>query len=434
MAGVGVAGRDRFSRFSAAVEGTVTGLGLTEIIAFLMALSGFGVEPNPKAVGAAEVGRYAPAEADIMVHLDTTALVPGNFKALLDLQSNKDLAAIPALRTELRKAVAQVDSGRGMLKATLGLDVTTDVTSVTGFAHVTAADPEFLVVVRGRLAGVVDKAATLLGTPPRAVHGRPTVAAMNLMVAETADGQVLVGKPAWVEARLAPTWKPTGLTGRLAGAARIVDAKPALAVAVAPSPAMLAQLGPDAIMLGTTRFAGGSLLHNGTQWVMQGGNAADYQRHLALTEGYVDLLRAAHLAPRGMARMFLAYVDVIAASDRDLAELARNKPQLTALVERYFSGGEFQTKIDREPREHRVSIRLTGKKLSDVLPVGALVGLGAIGWLTATQEAAAPAPTTNRPIKPAKPTPARSAPTKPATAKPATGKPATAKPAPTARP
>ena len=49
VAGVGVAGRDRFSRFSAAVEGTVTGLGLTEIIAFLMALSGFGVEPNPKA-------------------------------------------------------------------------------------------------------------------------------------------------------------------------------------------------------------------------------------------------------------------------------------------------------------------------------------------------------------------------------------------------
>ena len=99
-----------------------------------------------------------------------------------------------------------------------------------------------------------------------------------------------------------------------------------------------------------------------------------------------------------------------------------------------MNGGEFQTKIDREPREHRVSIRLTGKKLSDVLPVGALVGLGAIGWLTATQEAAAPAPTTNRPIKPAKPTPARSAPTKPATAKPATAKPATAKPAPTARP
>ena len=59
--------------------------------------------------------------------LDTTALVPGNFKALLDLQSNKDLAAIPALRTELRKAVAQVDSGRGMLKATLGLDVSPDL-------------------------------------------------------------------------------------------------------------------------------------------------------------------------------------------------------------------------------------------------------------------------------------------------------------------
>ena len=60
-------------------------MGLVEVITLLLGLSGFGLQPNPKAPTPDASLQYAIPDADVVVHVDAASLVPGNYAQLTKL-------------------------------------------------------------------------------------------------------------------------------------------------------------------------------------------------------------------------------------------------------------------------------------------------------------------------------------------------------------
>src|SRR5262245_23540960 len=93
-------------------------LGLVEVITLLLGLQGFGLAPNPRAPTADRSLQYAMPDADVVVQLDATSVIPGNYKALMALASQPQIAASPELGKAVKQVVNEVEGARGLIKTT----------------------------------------------------------------------------------------------------------------------------------------------------------------------------------------------------------------------------------------------------------------------------------------------------------------------------
>jgi hypothetical protein len=384
------------------------------IIAAVLALTSFSVKHNPKAPGSNEVLELAVEDADFVVHLDVAATVGANYGVLAKLPEDPLISKVPELRDNISQAVMQIEAGRSMAKGMIGFDPVTDVSSVTAFVKmkIGAPQPDILVVVRGTLPkDLPGKLAGSMGGKAGTIDGRATATMPDgTMMATAKSGALLVGKPDWVTARAADAWKaPARAKGSAwARIATALDAKPFFMVASKPSAELVAQLtkdlgdnfGRDLIANHTVGVLAASA--TGVAWMYEAKDAAFAKRMETASKGLIDLMRAAHLAPRGVAQLAVAALPSYAKVSKELDAVIASKDKLMEAVWDLTGDGKFAAKVKLDG--NLVSVTASGKKFSDVVPSSFVVGLAAIGFLVERAEAKSDMqPMPARPATPVKP-------------------------------
>ena len=401
-------------------------LGLYEIIALALSLGNFGVTANPKAPSADAVLEYAVEDADVVAYVDAVPLIAGNYQALTKLPDAPQVKASPQLRDAVGKAIAEVEGARGLVKTTIGLDLTTDLSNATMFARM-GARPEMLLVVRGKFpADMVAKVAKMTQGRVETIQGAQAVAVGGAfeMLAVTKSGVALIGTRAFVTARLAPSWKPPSRAkgSALALTAKLLGDKPFYLVAATPGSARFQKMvessgGADAaVFFKRFQFVAGAVFHNGLTWTIHDKDAAGHARSVMASEGWLELMRAAHLAPRGFAKIMMSFLDDVRSSDPNVAVLKKHKAELLKIVDQFTGDGNFKVKWEKDAKGRVVTVRATGKRLSEVLPFGFLAPAFAWGMLSARSVSSPPPQVVAPPVRP--------------TPKPRTGGGITAPPAP----
>jgi hypothetical protein len=134
-----------------------------------------------------------------------------------------------------------------------------------------------------------------------------------------------------------------------------------------------------------------------------------------VSDGVVDLLRAAQIAPRGVAKIMIGALDSYKGTNKQVDALIAHKADLMKLVTTFTGDGQFKVTKNADAGKLRLDVRATGKSVSEVVPAGVIVPLAAIGLLvgratTVTQ----PPPTMVPPAKPSltPPPPAKAPPPK----------------------
>jgi len=394
--------------------------GIIEIITLLLGMTGFGLQANPKAPTADQALQYAVGDADVAVHLDVASIVPGNFKLLSQLADQPQIKASPELQKLVREAVGQIEGGRGMAKLATGLDVTTDISDATAFFRIVPhAEPAFVVAVHGKFAPAnLEKIAHMANGQASQVGGGTLVdlGPTQPVVALTKDGVLLVGTPSLVRDRLAETWKSPSHDASLATLADVVNAKPVFAVVVTMSQAAraeaLSQLsGPSfaADVIKRHKAAAFSVFRDGIGWTWLDSTKAGLDAMEQVSNGSLDLLRAAQIAPRGIAKIAMGAMDSYRGTTPQIDTLIAHKADLMKIAETYTGDGSFKVASDKNPKTLRLAVRATGKSVSEVIPFGLVVPLAAIGFL----ETRAAAPTASTPVMVTPAPAAKPSPTKP---------------------
>jgi hypothetical protein len=367
-------------------------LGIVEIITLLLGLNGFGLTPNPKAPTADQSLQYAMPDADIVAHFDAASVIPGNYKALTQLADQPAIKASPELSKAVRQVVSEVEGARGLAKTTTGIDLATDISDATAFLQIVPGgkDPNFVVAVRGKLTtAIIDKVAAAVGQPATKVGA----AAMVMMDAPksgkdvpalgvTKDGVLLVGTSKLVKDRIADTWKmPARAAGsNLAAVAEVIDSKPVFAFVVTMSAAARKEasekLGPKNFLTDVItrhKVAAFSIYHDGIGWLWGDSSKAGMDQMAMVFEGMLDFMRAAQIAPRGMAKMALGAIDSYKGTSKNVDEVIKRKADILKIVETYSGDGNFKVTFDKDPKTLRIKVRATGKTLSEVLPAAMVI-------------------------------------------------------------
>ncbi|HUS68984.1 MAG TPA: hypothetical protein VMZ28_30820 [Kofleriaceae bacterium] len=356
---------------------------LLQLIAVLSSLSDFGVSPNPKAAPPAELIRYGMDDADVFVYFDVEAVVPRNVNAFVALVDKPEVAKAPELRAQLKHVVEQMQMARAGAKLTSGIDPVTDVKSIAAWVKLEGEQPQVVVVARGNF-------------PPDAADLLGKLAAGPFKVVRTADGQLVGGTPALIDARVAKGWKRARRdeTAALAG-------RPILALRASPSARALEILShmheqrhgaPLGAIVRSMVEATAAVRHNGVSWSYAAKDRDAVETVALGSDGVIHLMRAAHLFARGAARVLLAGLRAHAGDDPRVAAVLAHETELLALADGWSGDGRFVAVIDRAPAKNRVTVRATGKKLSHVLPLGGLLPLaGAAAFLALRDGAPAPA-------------------------------------------
>lgn len=396
------------------------------ILAIIMAITSFSIKANPKAPGADAVLEQAVDDADVVVHLDWKATVGDNYPTFQKLADDPQIKAVPELAQAMREGVTQAEGGRAMFKNMVGFDLVTDLTSVTGFVRLpapTGGDPEFLIVVRGNLAAdLPTKIARSAGGKEETIDGRPAASMPDgTLIGWSKSGALLAGKREWTEPRLRDDWKaparPRGSAWAIIGGA--LDKKPFFLVASKPSATGVAHM---AAVVGSDNF-GKDLVSNhtllvvaasstGLHWAYQAKDAAFAARIKTASEGMIELMRAGHLFPRGIAELIVAALPSYAGRSPGLDGAIKHKDKLLAAIDDLTGDGKFAATVKLSGT--LVTVETKAKRISDVVPTGVVVGLGAIGFLTGSSKAA-PATAPARP-------PVRTPAPKPVAPKPAAPK------------
>lgn len=394
------------------------GLGIAELITLLLSLGGFGVTPDPKPPTADSALTYAVPDADLVMQFDAVTVVPGNYKVLQNLPDQPAVKASPELAKMTRQMLNEIEGPRNLAKAMVGIDPVTDITDLTGFVQVTPqGDPNILLAVHGKWpAGLLDKVGKQLGKP--VTNGILDVGGNKAVAIVAKDNTLLFGTTSFVQARTAATWKaPSHAAGTgLAGAADMISGKPVWGFALNVSPdhrAMVLKEHPEQnLFTDLVKRGKGSwfaVYADGIGWTYTDSTAAGMEQVAQMSEGFVDVLRAAQIAPRGFAKIVIASLDSYKGNPK-VDALVAHKTDLQKLATQFTGDGQFKSKVDRDTKASKVSVRLTGKTLSEVVPVGALVPFMAYGMFAArqvtpppapVQQIQAPAPT--KPVAPAKP-------------------------------
>jgi hypothetical protein len=403
------------------------------ILAILMALTNVAIKPNPGAPSGDAALTYAVPTADLVVHVDLKPTVIDNYPVLAKLAATPALQRDPMLRAQLDGAMLQLEGGRAMVKSLFGVDPATDLTSITGFVALRPAagtTPDFLVVARGTLpADLPQRLTQQMPATAEVIDGRTAVVTPDgVMIGATRKGELLVGTRALVAPRLADAWQapPRAKGSAWVSIAAVLDQRPFFVVASKPSPAAAgllatqvgASFGRDLVAQHTLAIVSASA--TGIGWVYQAKDPAFAARIKLASEGWIELMRAAHIAPRGLVELAVAALPSYAGTSPELDDAIKHKDQILAAVDELTGDGKFTASVTL--KGNLVTVTTKGRRLSDVLPVGVVVGLGALGSMTFAQAsskatATARPPMIAPPVRPTtpKPTPAPPRPTQPKT-------------------
>jgi hypothetical protein len=402
--------------------------GIVELISLLLSLGGFGLSPNPKPPTVDASLEYGLVDADVVAHFDAVSVIPGNYKVLSDLPNQPSIKSNPELVKMARQLINEVEGPRGIAKSIVGFDPVTDLSDLTAFATIVPhSPPTFIVVAHGKFeSAMLDKFSKVTGKQVAKV-GAASLLEMGdgNAVAITKSGALLVGAVSLVKERLADTWKaPSHAPGTSLGqAADMIAGHPVFGVSMTMSQTMrteMLKMHTDQNFLTDlakrgkgTSFA---IYRDGIGWTWSDTTAAGVDQMASLSDGMVDLLRSAQIAPRGFAKIALAALDSYKGVNPQIDALIAHKADLNKIVASYIGDGQFKSKIDKDPKAMRVTVRLTGKSLSEVVPVGVVIPMMAFGFFVGRSSTSIATP-------PAISTPAtRPAPTKPAQPLPPTGK------------
>ena len=394
--------------------------GLAELVTLLLTISGFSLQPNPRAATADQALRYAMPDADVVMHVDATAIIGNNYKLLTALPTQPQIKAFPDLAKAVRKAVGEVDGLRGLAKTTTGIDLATDISDATLFVKVppprVAGPPTLLVSVRGKLpVSAMDRIAKVVGPTTKVGGGVMIVLPPGQgpfgAIAITNDNTFLAGPTQLVKDRLATTWRAPArpANSNLAHVASVLDTKPVFAAAATLSPStrkhIAAELGPNKNFMSDVvarhKLAAVALYTDGVAWMWIDSTRAGLDAMAQISEGMMDLLRAAQIAPRGFAKIAMGALESYR-GNKQVDALVRRKAELWKVFESYTGDGNFKVAIDKNPATLRLTARATGKSLSEVLP-GGLV-LPGLMWAGLVRASPAPMPP---PAIAVPPTPAR---------------------------
>ncbi len=401
------------------------------ILAMIMALTSFTIKPNPKAPAADAALTYAVPDADVMMHVDLQATVVDNYPTWQKLADDPLIKQSAELAAGLRTAQTQVEGGRAMVKNLIGIDLTTDLTSLTAFGRLRGPGvPDFVLVVRGQFAAdLPQRLVQPMGGKPETIDGRVAGATPDgMLIGLTKDGTLLAGQRDLIAPRLADAWKPAPRAKGSAwvSIAAVLDQRPFFVVASKPSPAAAgllatqvgASFGRDLVAQHTLAIVSASA--TGIGWVYQAKDPAFAARIKLASEGWIELMRAAHIAPRGLVELAVAALPSYAGTSPELDDAIKHKDQILAAVDELTGDGKFTASVTL--KGNLVTVTTKGRRLSDVLPVGVVVGLGALGSMTFAQAsskatATARPPMIAPPVRPTtpKPTPAPPRPTQPKT-------------------
>lgn len=380
-------------------------VGIVEVITLLLGMSGFGLQTNPKAPTAEQSLQYAMPDADVVVHFDAASVVPGNYKVLQNLPNQPQIKASPDLAKMVRQAIGEVEGARGIAKGATGIDLVTDISDATIFLQIVPQqDPTFVAVVHGKFSSAtVDKISKMTrGTLTKVGGGVMTEKPNEPAIGVTKDGTMIAGTANLVRDRLGDAWKsPARATGsNLAFAAEVLGAKPIYAMVFTMSPtarkAALAKMGPDknfaTDLVVRHKAASFSVFVDGIGWTWVDSTKAGMESMAMMSEGSLELLRAMQIAPRGFAKMAMGAIDSYKGRDKQIDELIRRKGDVMKIVETYTGDGNFKTKLDRDAKANKLTVRATGKSLSEVVPAGFFIPAGVIGWLTVAKGTEPPPP------------------------------------------
>lgn len=376
--------------------------GIIEVITLLMGLSGFSVQNNPKPPTAEQALEYAVPDADIVAHFDATSVIPGNYKVLTQLQNQPQIKASPELAKLVRKAVAEIDGPRGLVKNMVGIDLTTDVADATAFLRIVPKqDPNVIVAVHGKFkVETIDKIGKLTGKASVKEAGGTWVdAGDGNAVALTKGGVLLAGTTTLVKERIATTWARPALTAgtNLGNVAEVINGKPVFAVVMMMSQAARAELlakhqGQNFLtdVIKRHKLIAFAIFHDGIGWSWIDSSKPGLDAMGQVSDGVVDLLRAAQIAPRGFAKIAMGAIESYRGTSKQVDDVIKRKAEIWKIVESYTGDGNFKAQVDKDPAKLKLTVRLTGKSLSEVLPAGGIIPLMAIGFLTAVKEAPQP--------------------------------------------
>jgi hypothetical protein len=368
-------------------------MGFGELLLVLLAFGGFGVKANPNAPTQQQVARWAVDDADAVVFADLEAVVPHNWDYFVKLPNDPTIKSVPAIANELAKTVREAEGGRAMLRGQIGMDLVTDLKWGAIWVRAKAkGEPDFVGVAGGKFpADFIDKIAAMDKKPVVKVDGRSAMEDKGHIIAVSADGMLVFGTTALVKSRLAASWKGAGKAGSVTDrATELFAEKPFFLVAFKATPALLklaeaemkgAELALVKDFLVGHDFFGLVVTANGFGWTSVTKSAVGYGRALMASEGMIQIVRAGHLFVRGAAQVILASLDSYVGVDPSLAKVVKQKAELWRLVTTWTGDGNFAVKLDKEEAKRRVAVRLTGKSLADVFPIGAAVvpaGLGAL--------------------------------------------------------
>jgi hypothetical protein len=347
---------------------------------------------------------YAMPDADVVVHVDAASIIPGNYKLLTDLPNLPNIKSSPEMARAMRELVANVEGGRGVVKALTGIDLATDVVDATAFVQlVPQAKPIMLLEVHGKFSTAnVEKVAKLTGNAPVKVGSvMMTQVDPKTAAGVTRDGVLLVGASELVRARLDDGWKapPHGAGTTLGYAADMLDKHPVLGATVT-----LSATGRDAVkwegipgfdMIVRSKSFSLALLHDGLAWTWVDTTKPGFDAVSQMSDGFVDLLRAAQIAPRGFAKIAIGSLEG-RKGDPQLDELLKHKDDLLKLISTLTGDGQFKVTKNADATKLRLDVRATGKTASEVVPAGAFIPLMAIGFLVGRAEAS---PVTSKPMQ-----------------------------------
>jgi hypothetical protein len=279
-----------------------------------------------------------------------------------------------------------------------GIDVTTDIADATLFIHVIAqkGDPEALVAVHGRFsAASIDKIAGLVHKPAVKAKGGTWLEVDDKhAVAVTGDGVLLFGTRGLIVERTRGDWKPPphGAGTSLAYPADVLAGKPVFAISLSPSQlardtgVAAAADGPAIVrdLIKRSKAWSFSVYHDGIGWTWFDSSKAGLDSMTDMSNGMIDVFRASQIAPRGVAKIVFGALESYRGDPR-VDELLRHKADLVKVVDTYIGDGTFKAKVDADAKNLKLSVRLTGKSVADVMPIGIVIPLAIGGMLVETR-------------------------------------------------
>jgi hypothetical protein len=366
--------------------------GMVELITLLMGISGFSVGTNPNAPTPQAALEYAMPDADVVAYGDVGAMVPGNYKVLLNLANQPQIKASPELSKAVKKMVAEVEGPRGLVKGMTGIDLASDISDVTASLKIIPKrDPDYVVAVHGKFtAASIEKVAKMAGKQTIKVGNNVWFDAGDGNAVGLKNGVMLAGTTQLVKDRMADAWKAPALTTgtNLGTAAEALSGKPVLALVIGLSQAArteaLSEIKGQNFLSDTIKrhkVWSFSVYKDGIGWTWTDSNKAGLESMAQICDGAVDILRAAQVAPRGMAKIVLGALESYKGTDKQIDELIRRKADIWKIVDANTGDGQFKAQLDKDPKTLKLSVRLTGKSLSEVVPAGGLLPLGGFAWL-----------------------------------------------------